>query len=93
MDKQAMTPEIAGTLDTTDEEFLEQGEKPDARNSKLSRYIKMQNFILIKDIIALDEMRLKFMKQGRDISRSRLLSEAIRALSREVAEGRFELKA
>jgi hypothetical protein len=53
----------------------------------------MQNFIPIKDVVSLDEMKLRYMKQGVDISRSRLLSEAIRVLAKEIAAGRFELKA
>jgi len=76
-----------------DEELLGQAGKADGRNSKLSRYTKLQSFILIKDVVTLDEIKLRFMKQGMDVSRSRLLSEAIRALAKEVAAGKFELKA
>ena len=71
----------------------EESRGKDGRNAKSARYIKMQSFILIKDIVALDEMRLKFMKQGQDLSRGRLLSEAIRLLAKEVSSGKFEIKA
>ena len=93
METQGNKPEAEGDLSAVEEELLGQPGKVDGRSSKLSRYIKMQNFIPIKDVVALDEMKLRFMKQGLDISRSRLLSEAIRVLAKEVAAGKFELKA
>ncbi len=92
MDAQMTQMEIDGRLEAEEAEFLDQPGRTEGKNLKPSRYIKMQNFILIKDIVTLDEIRLKFMKQGQDISRERLLSEAIRSLSKEVSSGKFELK-
>ena len=92
MDAQVAQMEIDERLGTDKAEFLDQPGRAEGKNLKPSRYIKMQNFILIKDIVTLDEIRLKFMKQGQDISRERLLSEAIRSLSKEVSSGKFELK-
>ncbi len=92
MDAQSNQMEIDGRLEAEETELLEQPGRAEGKNLKPSRYIKMQNFILIKDIVTLDEIRLKFMKQGQDISRGRLLSEAIRSLAKEVSSGKFELK-
>ena len=100
METQGIETRTEGVLGGEAEEFSagapslwEESHGKDGRNAKSARYIKMQSFILIKDIVALDEMRLKFMKQGQDLSRGRLLSEAIRLLAKEVSSGKFELKA
>ena len=100
METQGIETRTEGVLGEEAEEFSagapslwEESRGKDVRNAKSARYIKMQSFILIKDIVALDEMRLKFMKQGQDLSRGRLLSEAIRLLAKEVSSGKFELKA
>jgi hypothetical protein len=71
---------------------LGQPSRPDGRGSKLARYIKLQTFQQLKEVVALDEMRLKFMKQGLDVSRSRLISEAIKLLAQSVSDGKFELR-
>lgn len=66
--------------------------RPDGRASKLARYIKLQTYQQLKEVVTLDELRLKFMKQGLDVSRSRLISEAIKLLAQAVSEGKFELR-
>ena len=87
------TLEDEGGLNQMEETEGGQVLRQDGRGVKPSRFIKVQLYLPLKDVVLVDEQKLKFMKQGTDISRSRLVSEAIRALSREVAEGRFELKA
>lgn len=69
-----------------------QNGRPEGRATKLARYLKLQTYLPIKEIVALDEMRLKYMKQGLDVSRSRLISEAIKLLAQAVSEGKFELR-
>lgn len=66
--------------------------RPDGRASKLARLIKLQTYQQLKEVVTLDELRLKFMKQGFDVSRSRLISEAIKLLAQAVSEGKFELR-
>ncbi|MDE2142374.1 MAG: hypothetical protein KGJ84_08190 [Elusimicrobia bacterium] len=90
MDKEGLQQE-EGSLSTL-EETEGQPPRADGRSSKLSRFIKVQLYLSLKDVVLVDEQKLKFMKQGTDISRSRLVSEAIRLLAKEVAEGKFELK-
>lgn len=70
----------------------ETGGQAEGRSSKLSRFIKLQTYQPLKEVLSLDEIRLKFMRQGQDVSRSRLISEAIKLLAKQVAEGKFELR-
>ncbi|MDE2291658.1 MAG: hypothetical protein KGL53_06215 [Elusimicrobia bacterium] len=62
------------------------------RTGKLSRLVKLQTYQQLKEVIALDELRLKYMRHGIDVSRSRVISEAIKLLAQAVAEGKFELR-
>ncbi|MBI5631611.1 MAG: hypothetical protein HY921_12100 [Elusimicrobia bacterium] len=76
---------------------LEDGEpgqsgRPEGRKSKAATYIKLQTYQPLKEAVTLDEIRLKYMKQGVDVSRSRLISEAIKLLAQAVSEGKFELR-
>ncbi len=92
METQSVQPEEEGGMVAEIAELSEESRAGLARNPKASRCIKMQSFILLKDIVSLDEIRLKFMRQGQDISRGRLLSEAIRLLVKEVSTGKLEIK-
>jgi hypothetical protein len=56
----------------------------EARAPKMSRYLKVQLFLAHRDVVLLEEARLKLVKQGQDVSRNRLIAEAIR---RYVADG------
>jgi len=93
MESREAQPGSDGHLSVLEEESLGQPSKLEGRSSKLNRYTKMQTFILVKDMVTLEEIKLRFMKQGIDVSRSRLLSEAIRVLDKEVTAGKVELKA
>jgi hypothetical protein len=76
-------------------EEVEPGQLPrpeGGRASKLNRFVKLQTYQPLKEVVTLDEIRLKFMKQGQDVSRSKLVSEGIKLLERAVAEGKFELR-
>lgn len=92
MEKEGSHQDEEGGLSTLEETEGSQPQRTDGRSSKLSRFIKVQLYLSLKDVVLVDEQKLKFMKQGTDISRSRLVSEAIRLLAKETAEGRFELK-
>ena len=56
----------------------------EARGPKMSRYLKVQLFLAHRDLVLLEEARLKLVKQGQDVSRNRLIAEAIR---RYLADG------
>lgn len=84
--------EEEGGLSHLEETEAGQSGRPDGRTAKPTRYIKLQTYQPIKEAVALDEMRLKFMRQGVDVSRSRLISEAIKLLAQAVSEGKFDLR-
>ena len=65
-------------------------EKPDRGAAPAPRrYIKVQLYLAQKDVLLLEEQRLKLMKQGQDVTRSRLISEAIRLLAKEGVEAKI----
>lgn len=78
----------------TDLEEVDGGKagRPDAKNSKLSRFMKVQLYLPLRDVISLEEIRLKFMRQGTDVTRSGLIGEAIKLLAHAVSEGKLELR-
>lgn len=93
MDKETVQPEEDAGLATLEE--TEGGGatgRTDGRSSKLSRFIKVQLYLPLKDVVLVDEQKLKLMKQGVDISRSRLVSEAIRFFAKEGGEVKIEVK-
>lgn len=82
-----------GSLSQLEEVEPGQVQRPEGgRVSKLNRFIKLQTYQPLKEVVALDEIKLKLMKQGHDVSRSRLVSEGIKLLERAVAEGKFEFR-
>ena len=92
MAHEAAVAEEEGSLSHLEETEAGQAGRQDGRVSKLARFIKLQTYQPIKEVVTLDEIKLKFMKQGLDISRSRLISEAIKLLAQAVSEGKFELR-
>ncbi|MDE2141184.1 MAG: hypothetical protein KGJ84_02065 [Elusimicrobia bacterium] len=87
-----MTIEDEAATGHLDEAEPGQPSRPEGRAAKLARFIKLQTYQPLKEVVTLDEIKLKFMKQGVDVSRSRLISEAIKLLSQAVSEGKFELR-
>ena len=61
-----------------------QSGRQEGQEGKPADYIKVQLYLAPKDLVLLEEHRLKLMRQGKDISRSRLIAAAIR---RYVADG------
>jgi len=49
-----------------------------AHPSQLSRYRMIRLFLAHRDVVRLEEARLKIVKQGQDITRNRLITDAIR---------------
>ena len=92
MSNNTATLEDEGGLNQMEETEGGQNQRQDARSAKTSRFIKVQLYLPLKDVVLVDEQKLKFMKQGADISRSRLVSEAIRLFAKEVADGKFEFR-
>lgn len=92
MANEGAVAEEEGGLSQLEETESGQSGRPDGRASKPARFIKLQTYQQLKEVVTLDELRLKFMKQGLDISRSRLISESIKLLAKTVAEGKFELR-
>lgn len=88
MEKETIQTEEEGGVN----QLEEVGGQPEGRASKLSRFIKLQTYLPLKEVLSLDEIRLKFMRQGQDVSRSRLVSEAIKLLAQAVSEGKFEFR-
>lgn len=62
------------------------------RGGRLSRYVKVQLYLQLKEVVAVDELRLKLMKQGLDIGRSKLISEAIKLLAKEDMEAKLGVR-
>lgn len=81
-----------GSISQLEEVEPGQLSRPEGRASKLNRFIKLQTYQPLKEVVAIDEIRLKLMKQGHDVSRSRLVSEGIRLLEKAVSEGKFEFR-
>ena len=50
----------------------------EARAPRWARYLRIPLFLAPRDVVRIDEARLKLIKQGRDISRNRFIAEAIR---------------
>lgn len=92
MANDAATLDEEGSFSRADEADGGQNQRSDGRGAKTSRFIKVQLYLPLKDIVLVDEQKLKFMKQGQDISRSRLISEAIKLLAQAVSDGKFELR-
>lgn len=90
MDKDTQEEGSVSQLEEVEPSQLARAES--GRASKLNRFIKLQTYQQLKEVVALDEIRLKLMKQGHDVSRSRLVSEAVKLLERAVAEGKFEFR-
>ena len=63
------------------------------RLKKPANWKRILTYQPIKAVEALDELRGKYMQQGREVSRSQLITEGINLLAQAAAEGRFELKA
>ena len=55
----------------------------EAREPRMSRYLKLQLFLAHRDVVLLEEARLRLMKQGQDVSRNRLIAEDVLASVRE----------
>ena len=93
MDKETPHPDEEAGIATLEETAGSgAGGHADGRSSKLSRFIKVQLYLPLKDVVLVDEQKLKLMKQGVDISRSRLVSEAIRFFAKEGGEVKIEVK-
>lgn len=92
MDKETIQPEEDGGLATLEETEGGAATRVDGRSSKLSRFVKVQLYLPLKDVVLVDEQKLKLMKQGVDISRSRLVSEAIRFFAKEGGEAKIEVR-
>jgi hypothetical protein len=56
----------------------------DARTPKMGRYMTIPVFLARRDVEMLEAALVNLVKQGRDVSRSRLIAEAIR---RHLADG------
>lgn len=52
------------------------------------RYVPMQIFLPRKKAIQVEEIRLRRMKKGQDVSRSRLISEAVDLLAERESGGK-----
>jgi hypothetical protein len=92
MEREGTHAEEEASLSTLEETDGGQGHHQDGRASKLSRFIKVQLYLPLKDVVLVEELRLKLMKQGHDISRSRLVSEAIRHYSKAGADPKIEVR-
>jgi hypothetical protein len=92
MANEAAVAEEEGGVSQLEETEAGHPGRTDGRGSKLAKLIKLQTYQPLKEVVTLDELRLKYMKQGFDISRSRLISEAIKLLAQAVSEGKFELR-
>ena len=88
----AAAAEEEGGLDHLEETDGGQTGRPEGRATKFARYIKLHAYLPLKEVLTLDEMHLKFMRQGVDVSRSRLLSEGIKLLEKAVSDGKFDLR-
>jgi hypothetical protein len=51
----------------------------EARAPRVSRYMKIPVLLARQDMVLLEEALLKLVKQGQDVSRSRLIAKAIRS--------------
>jgi hypothetical protein len=63
-----------------------EAESGDAAGVK--RYVSMQVFLPRKKAILVEEIRLRRMKKGQDVSRSRLISEAVDLLAERESGGK-----
>jgi len=89
MEKEATRSEEEGGLTQMEEAGGERGGEGDGRAAKLSRFMKVYIYLPLKDVIQMDELRIKLMKQGQDVTRSRLISEAIKLLAKEGVEAKI----
>ena len=64
--------------------YVDQAGSREARAPKMSRYLKIPLFLPHRDVVSLEEARLKLVKQGQDVSRNRIIAKAIR---RYLADG------
>ena len=89
MEKEATRSEEEGGLKEMEEAGGERAGEADGRGAKLSRFMKVYIYLPLKEVIVMDELRIKLMKQGQDVTRSRLISEAIRLLAKEGVEAKI----
>lgn len=64
----------------------------DGRGGKLSSIMKVCIYLPRKEVILMDELRIKLMKQGQDVTRSRLVSEAVKLLAKEGVEAKIGVR-
>ncbi|MFA6093840.1 MAG: hypothetical protein WCU88_09795 [Elusimicrobiota bacterium] len=93
MEKSTVGPDEESGLGALEETDGGVSSRQDGRGSKLSRYIKIQLYLPLKDVVMLDEQRLKLMRQGHDLSRSRLVADAIQHYAKSGVEPKIEGKA
>ena len=89
MEKEATHTEDDGGLKEIEEAGGERAGEADGRAAKLSRFMKVYIYLPLKEVILMDELRIKLMKQGQDVTRSRLISEAIKLLAKEGVEAKI----
>lgn len=68
------------------------GGEASAEGGRPRPLVKIQVYLPRKDAILLDEIRLRHMKRGRDVTRSWLVSEGIHAVARQESEPKTALR-
>lgn len=81
MERDAIQTEEEGSISLLEESESNPQGKTDGRSSKLYKLYKLQLIVPFKAVVTVEEIRLKRLKKGYDISRSRLICEAIELLA------------
>lgn len=92
MEKDVPQVEEEGLGGAADEETGGQSAKPDGKKSKFTGYVKIISSLPTRQVYFMDEQRMKLLKHGVDVPRSRVISVALERLMQDVSEGKFELK-
>lgn len=88
MERDVIQTEEEGSISLLEESESSQQGRTDGRSSKLYKLYKLQVIVPFKAVVTVEEIRLKRLKKGYDISRSRLICEAIELLAEREAAGK-----
>jgi hypothetical protein len=80
MERDVIQSEEEGSVTLLEESESGAAGRIDGRSSKLYKLYKLQLIVPFKAVVTVEEIRLKRLKKGYDISRSRLICEAIELL-------------
>lgn len=80
MERDVIQAEEEGSISVLEESESGTQGRTDGRSSKLYKLYKLQLIVPFKAVVTVEEIRLKRLKKGYDISRSRLICEAIELL-------------